>query len=439
MSKAKKKIVVNKLAAREKRAMLGGQIGKSKRKQLTSDVKAFFDAAGVRAYVTVLNAQGKHAEAYGRLKRANGLTHAISVAGGRPAKIPDSVLIGGQARLDFIDKLVIRQCPSRLVERLRVNAPLFGDDLQAFLARDSNAFLIEVQGVSRMRLSATRARVFGAGGEIAANFLTDGDHWIKLRDELARAIDQDGAAARSGELFLGSYPVVVKSVPECIPLTLADACVEASRRIRLDRQVAYARPVVMEMPTGALRLFPVAGSEAGPIAPFELELDGAAWLGVILLTSDLDPLEMRFQSGEPSDPTIGYVWSAALLGLAAVTSYDPSEIKANREQREPAAGLDSRRQSMASTQRASGRLNNPDLVEIRSHGQHGAHFVAGHRRRLADGRTPSADARAKARRLGIELRRGETWVTAHERGVAEGQELRYRWRVPRELLEFRSG
>jgi hypothetical protein len=60
-------------------------------------------------------------------------------------------------------------------------------------------------------------------------------------------------------------------------------------------------------------------------------------------------------------------------------------------------------------------------------------FVAGHRRRLTDGRRASKEARERARRVGITLRPYETWVRPHTRGVPDGLEMRFRWHAPAEM------
>jgi hypothetical protein len=60
-------------------------------------------------------------------------------------------------------------------------------------------------------------------------------------------------------------------------------------------------------------------------------------------------------------------------------------------------------------------------------------FVAGHRRRLDGDHQPSAEARARARQVGIALAQNETWVRPHTRGVPDGLEMRFRWSAPEAL------
>jgi hypothetical protein len=57
-----------------------------------------------------------------------------------------------------------------------------------------------------------------------------------------------------------------------------------------------------------------------------------------------------------------------------------------------------------------------------------AAHVAGHRRQLSPGWTPSTEARERARQLGIRLAPDETWVRPHVRGAPAGSELRFEWK-----------
>jgi hypothetical protein len=75
-------------------------------------------------------------------------------------------------------------------------------------------------------------------------------------------------------------------------------------------------------------------------------------------------------------------------------------------------------------------------LEIGSH--YSGSFVAGHRRRLNEGRTASAEACDRARQVGIILHPHETWVRPHTRGIPEGIEMRFLWHAPTELFKRRE-
>lgn len=62
-----------------------------------------------------------------------------------------------------------------------------------------------------------------------------------------------------------------------------------------------------------------------------------------------------------------------------------------------------------------------------------ASYVAGHRRRLRPGHHASTEAKARAARVGITLRPGETWVSPHVRGVPADAVLQFDWDAPAEF------
>jgi len=53
----------------------------------------------------------------------------------------------------------------------------------------------------------------------------------------------------------------IYELPHDLAPELAGVCLDASRRIRLERQVAYARPVVLERDVGELTLLPITRSQ----------------------------------------------------------------------------------------------------------------------------------------------------------------------------------
>jgi hypothetical protein len=75
-------------------------------------------------------------------------------------------------------------------------------------------------------------------------------------------------------------------------------------------------------------------------------------------------------------------------------------------------------------------------LEIGSH--YSGSFVAGHRRRLNEGRTASAEACDRARQVGIILHPHETWVRPHTRGIPDGIQMRFLWHAPTELFKRRE-
>jgi hypothetical protein len=135
-------------------------------------------------------------------------------------------------------------------------------------------------------------------------------------------------------------------------------------------------------------------------------------------------------------------WTCALLGFADATCIQMEPGEATRKHVPTTAR---RRESTTpsdphSTSRAVPRTRPwPQHLEpagpwIRYSGS----FVAGHRRRLNEGRSASAEALDRARQVGITLHQNETWVKAHARGIPDGIEMRFRWHTPTHLYQLRE-
>src|ERR1700683_1496698 len=78
-------------------------------------------------------------------------------------------------------------------------------------------------------------------------------------------------------------------LPKDLAPELIDACLEASRRIRLERQVAYERAVVLECDVGELTLLQITGLEGHLLVPFRLDKRTETLEGELVL-GDRDPL-----------------------------------------------------------------------------------------------------------------------------------------------------
>jgi hypothetical protein len=228
---------------------------------------------------------------------------------------------------------------------------------------------------------------------------------------------------------LGEFPVE-------FPADLKDACLQASWKIRHNRQVAYERPVVLESEYGRLTLLPITRSGSRLVLPAHLQRGNDTVAGELLLI-DHDPLPLVV----PTE--IGYedalaAWTQVLLGFADATCVDL----------ETAAPLPTSSVSTSARQRASGRVQpkGPDVQTIPRRRAWPAHlqpvggwahfsgsFVAGHRRRLLHGETASPEARERAGQWGIVLGPSETWVRPYTRGMPETPEMHFPWTAPAEL------
>jgi hypothetical protein len=225
----------------------------------------------------------------------------------------------------------------------------------------------------------------------------------------------------------------IDNFPDGLAPELTRACLEASRRIRLERQVAYDRPVVLECNLGELILLPVRGTGPRLLLPFHLK-KAAGTLNGELVLGNHDPLPLLIGSHVTDAEAIA-AWTCALLGFADATCFEIEVVEPTPRSQVPTPRLP--RGSLHS------RHSIPDLPRIRqwpsqllpvgSWSRHSGSFVAGHRRRLHNGQTASIEARYRARQVGIVLRPGETWVRPFTRGVPEGVEMRFRWNAPTEL------
>lgn len=162
--------------------------------------------------------------------------------------------------------------------------------------------------------------------------------------------------------------------------------------------------------------------------------DGDA--GRELVLGDRDPLPLLISQGVADDDAIT-AWTCALLGFADATciELEPSAPTARLElavtPRRRASSVFRRRSSMPTLPRTQ---RWPRHLEPVGHWiRYSGSFVAGHRRRLNDGKTATDEARDRARQVGIILHPHETWVRPHARGVPDGIEMRFRWHAPSEL------
>jgi hypothetical protein len=402
---------------------------------------AFFRAAGIRVEV----------QRRGRL-----------LINGIPTR-PLAWTVPSRMRADWdniIDEMALKYAGGKFLKAIEDNAR-FGEGLRAFLRRREKGFAIMRGDVRLADIRATSARI-PHHDVIHGNFLKPGPYWQQVADVVhgaeaelvaewqqeqeARAAAAAAGAEAEAERRRGAAEAAaeaeaerrraaarrrIEHLPNDLAPELIDACLDASRRIRLERQVAYERPVVLESSFGELTLLPISETENRLLMPFRLNRRMEALKGQLVL-GDRAPLPLLIGEDVADEDAIT-AWTCALLGFADATciEFEPAGPTARRE---PAS---SRRHlpSSASRHRSSiptlPRKRWPGHLEPVGHwADYSGAFVAGHRRRLADGKAASAEARDRARRVGIILHRDETWVRPHTRGVPDGIEMRFRWHAP---------
>lgn len=232
----------------------------------------------------------------------------------------------------------------------------------------------------------------------------------------------------------------IDRLPSDLAQELIDACLDASHRIRLERHVAYERPVILQCDFGELTLLPIDGSATRLRMPFRLA-NGAEALQGELVLGNRDPLPLLIGKDVAYNDAIT-AWTYALLGFADATciKFEPVQPTARRESARPrwhpSPSVSHRRPSMRTLPR---RRQWPRHLEpVGQWISYSGSLVASHRRHLNDGRTASDEACERARRVGITLHPDETWVQTHIRGIPDNIEMRFLWHAPIELKPFRT-
>lgn len=432
--KKKQKNKKQKAGARAKVAQTGVPRRKLNRKQKAElhlqadEMAAFFRAAGIEASV-----QNEQLVVNGRKVVA---LHA---------------LWGLRLReLDQLrDRIAAAACSQQFIEAMKRNGSSLGDHLRAYYVREQRGFEIRNGDHAIALICAGAGHVYG-GGVIDGNFLADGEHWEKLRSSIARQEARQAQEAESPANDDSPPPVAqiaarasrrsnrIDDVPAGLPPELVAAVLEASKKIRLERRLAYDRPVTLECELGELVLSPIVGNPDYLRVPFVLERRGDRVQGDIVLTGRRDPVPVHIDD-EAAGSLLASVWAAALLGLADATCFDIHQP----ERRPPGAG------SRSSSRRRGGGRHSfraipgstsrrgiwPDhLRPVGQWARYSGAFVGGHRRRLHEGHSASAEALENARHVGIVLRPGETWVRPHARGLPSNLAIRFRWHAYEPLL-----
>ena len=159
-------------------------------------------------------------------------------------------------------------------------------------------------------IRATNAEIPGQN-LIYGNFLRAGSQW----QEVARVLRRAGKDVPTGSASSPAQLRRIGQLPEYLGPDLIDACLQASYRIRNDRQQAYDRPVVLESSTGELTFHPIGGTPPGLHVPFSLRmsnLTGNAPVRGRLLLGNEDPVPAMIATDASEEDAIT-AWVTALL------------------------------------------------------------------------------------------------------------------------------
>jgi hypothetical protein len=377
------------------------------------------------------------------------MTDDLYLVGGKPLGS------GGESQKNWdpeIDRFVAqeRDLAQRFVASIRENAaPLWPGSRAYYVPRDHGFTLAWPDAeVGFVLVCPTHARIFFDGPTLTANYLTRGQHWSGLKaaidaHDVERRLSPLGPNRESSRAVSHrSVRVPLRAltgVPEGTPRDLERATLDASRRLRRERQMVYATPAALEAEFAHIRFEPIESNAGELLVPFRLRCDSSEVQGGIFLSGDHDPVRIEIYYDDVADDP--FVWSTAIRGYADLTTWNFIDVARHVTTRHGQVSIVSRTggRRVGATTRAqerrlprsrprNTRLSWPDYLRpIGDTAANLAAHVAGHRRRLAPGWTPSAEARERARQLGISLASEETWVRPHVRGGPPGYVLRFEW------------
>jgi hypothetical protein len=350
--------------------------------------------------------------------------------------------------INLVNEIAVKYARDKFTEVVEGNA-CFGEGLTASLVPSSKGFAI-MRGEDRLAIiHAAHASIVNRPF-IYANFLTPGPHWQHAAEVLshaeaelvgARKRNEEGAAqaaeaAANTSGTRAAWRRRIDQLPRDVAPGLIDACLAASRRIRLERRVAYDHPVVLESDIGELTLLPITGTLTRLLLPFHLSRGSELLKGELIL-EDHDPLPLLISQNVADEDAIT-AWACALTGFADATCIEfgvAARPRPTTQRRRPSSV--SRRSPATRTLPRKQRW--PEHLEPKGQWvRYSSSFVVGHRRHLHDGQTASDEARDWARQVGIILGPQETWVRPYVRGIPDGMHLRFWWHAPGALRRFRT-
>jgi hypothetical protein len=345
-------------------------------------------------------------------------------------RLPYDAGPGSSAWRGVVDAIAWRYAHSEASRALKDHAILGAGQLVIPLPREKGYAVVR----GREQVAVIRATSAEIPGQhlIYGNFLRAGSQW----QQVARVLRRAGTDVPAGSAWSPAQLRRIGQLPEDLGRDLIDACLQASYRIRNERQQAYDRPVVLESRAGELTFHPIGGTPPRLHVPFSLRMSNLAGStpvrGRLLLgNDDLIPAMIVTDASEKDAIT---AWVTALLGFADATCFKregPSRGASGTAGSRPPNSLH-RRHGPSGTLRDR-RSWPKHLQPIGEWTGYSGAYVAAHRRRLSYDHDHSDEARERAWQVGIVLKSHETWVQAHTRGIPRGIEMRFRWHPPKQL------
>ena len=378
--------------------------------------------------------------------RADRRLYLGDIAAGKLPLLEQSASLASPGWRTAVDELVWVHARETLGNALRRHGR-FGDGIATRPELGRNGFALFAADKEIGIIHATHAFVRGRD-LITGNFLIAGDHWDQVERAVRSAGDSmrtwpaatspDTAAAPSASPDTAAAPSARRFsvLPQTLAPELRDACMEASRRIRLERRTAFERRVVLECSLGELAIEPIKTKGNNLHVPFLFRwAKGGHHVqvhGQLALTR-IDPLPLLVTGG--ADEVGAHIaWVHMLLGFAELTCNGPEPTGPRRLAGHPPTGhRDSTQNRHPGTREGYARIRRPWSDSLEPAGRWyaaGGTYVAAHISRLPFEREHSEEAAHLALQVGIRLKQHETWVRDHVRGVPKDAEIRFRWRTP---------
>jgi hypothetical protein len=336
---------------------------------------------------------------------------------------PSKAQVASRAKLDeLIDRLVWTHHRDALLQSISRH---LNHELRA--VPGTNGWVLSDTRTPMVVIRATSAKAQSLPAR-SANYLTDGAHWRHLAEEIKTLRARDVRAEPRTRLR------VFTELPPSLPAPIRDLALEASQQLRTERNLVFGHPVELQYADGTIRFDPLR--QGSPHV--ELPVGWSRWsedaTAEVRIGGGRDPLHLSFR-GEDDDSDVVHGWVLALVGYAQIVCReDLMDVLRPHPRSVTPAGPSSTRSPTPRTVAAPGRSPSmPGLKPIGRTARWISSYVAGHRRQLRPGHHASREARARAARVGIALRPGETWVSPHVRGVPPDAVLRFVWEAPAEL------
>lgn len=351
---------------------------------------------------------------------------AVQVSGARVAI--GKAHAASRAKLDaLIDEVVWSQLRDALLQSISRHL----DGAAEFRASaGTNGWVLSHDRTPLAVVRATSAKVKALPARYGNFLTTEGAPWARVAEDIGHI--------RARELTQSLPPRTKRRVftelPDSISNEVRTLALDASRQLRTERNLVFGHAVELQYADGAIRFHPLRQGPLHLELPLSWSRCSEGSTGELRIDGRRDPLHLSFH-GDDDDDVVVRGWLIALVGYAQLVCREDLIELQRPPPRVSSPALRSSRRSTPPHELSRGH-DAPSIPGFKAIGVTRswiASYVAGHRRQLRPGHHASSEARARATRVGITLRPGETWVSPHVRGVPPDAVLQFHWEAPVEL------